>query len=304
MDNSRPNIASPTVGFIGLGLMGAPMCRNLLASGFSIIVHNRSPQKAEALGAAGARVADSPGDVARSCDIVMACLDTHAASESVFLGEAGVVAHARPGTLLIDHSTIAPELAQRVARVARERALDFLDAPVSGGPEGATNGTLAIMVGGRAASFERALPVMRSYGRVIRLMGDVGSGTNAKLVNQLLTFVHGAVAAEAIALAQRTGLDLDALMEVLRASFGQSRMLDRTVARVQRAEYDAGAMLAHYDKDLTSVASVGSSYDIALPMTAAARATLASAIAQGLGARDLAALRLQYPDDHAPTHRS
>ncbi|MEO7964953.1 MAG: NAD(P)-dependent oxidoreductase [Gemmatimonadaceae bacterium] len=288
--------AKPVVGFIGLGRMGFPMCQRLLAAGYSLVVYNRSMDKAGALGGDGATVASSPAELAMRSDIVMACLDTHAASEAVFLDDDGVVANARSGTLLIDHGTLSPAVVRTLANGARERKLDFLDAPVSGGPEGASNGTLAVMVGGAMAPFERALPVMRAYGSTVQRMGDVGSGTHAKLVNQLLTFVHGAVAAESIAMAQRAGLDVEALATVLRASFGHSRMLDRTLARVQAGNYDAGAALAHYAKDLKSVAQLADEMSMSLPVNDAARVLLAAAIARNLGHHDLAGMRLLYPD--------
>ena len=286
----------PRVGFVGLGKMGLPMCHNLIEAGYPLVVYNRTPVKAEPLVALGATVAASPAALAPSCDVIVACLDTVAASESVFLGPGGAVAHARRGALLIDHSTITPALAVRIAVAARAQGMEFLDAPLSGGPEGAEKGTLAIMVGGTAAAFERGLPVMRAYGQTIRRMGEAGSGTHAKLVNQLLTFVHGAAAAEAIALAQRTGLDLDALAEVLRSSFGHSRMLDRTLARVQAGNYEAGAALTLYDKDMQIVSEVGEEHHLPLPVTEAARSILREALRAGLGTHDIAALRLRYPD--------
>ena len=233
----RPPCASDSS---GLGRMGLPMCRNIMAAGFPLTVFSRTMSKSASLVEQGARAASSLASLAASSDVIITCLDTVAASESVYLDRNGLVANAPPGALLIDHSTIAPELAMRIARAARATEKDFLDAPVSGGPEGAANATLSIMVGGSSAAFDRGLPVMRAYGKTIRHMGDAGSGTHAKLVNQLLTFAHAAAAAEAIALAQRVGLDLDALGDVLRASFGHSRMLDRTLARVQKADYRRG----------------------------------------------------------------
>jgi 3-hydroxyisobutyrate dehydrogenase-like beta-hydroxyacid dehydrogenase len=271
------------------------MCRNLLVAGFPLTVYNRTAQRAEPLLALGAVAANSISELAAASDVVIACLDTVAASEAVFLAAEGVVAQARPGTLLIDHSTIAPDLAVRIAQGASARGLDFLDAPVSGGPEGAEQRTLAIMVGGDEGAFARAVPVLEAYGRTVRRMGSAGSGTYAKLVNQLLTFVHGAAAAEAIALAERTGLNLGELAEVLRASFGHSRMLDRTLARVESGNYAAGAALRLYAKDLGLVNDIGEATQVPLPVADAARTLLDAAIREGFGERDIAALRLRYP---------
>lgn len=290
-----PDSARPIIGFVGTGVMGLPMCRNLLKAGFPLAVFDRAPERAASLVGEGVRVAASVAELAATVDVVIACLDTVAASEAVFVGQDGAVAHAREGSLLIDHSTISPALALRTSAAASARGLAYLDAPVSGGPEGAEQGTLAIMVGGSAAAFARAVPVLSAYGRTVSRMGDVGGGTHAKLVNQLLTFVHGAAAAEAIALAERMGLDLAALAEVLRASFGYSRMLDRTIARVESGSYDAGAALRLYEKDLGLVAEVGDARGVSLPVTAWARQLLDAALREGLAARDIAALRLRYP---------
>ncbi len=290
-----PEHSRPAVGFVGTGAMGLPMCRNLLVAGFPLTVYNRTAQRAEPLLALGAVAANSISELAAASDVVIACLDTVAASEAVFLAAEGVVAQARPGTLLIDHSTIAPDLAVRIAQGASARGLDFLDAPVSGGPEGAEQRTLAIMVGGDEGAFARAVPVLEAYGRTVRRMGSAGSGTYAKLVNQLLTFVHGAAAAEAIALAERTGLNLGELAEVLRASFGHSRMLDRTLARVESGNYAAGAALRLYAKDLGLVNDIGEATQVPLPVADAARTLLDAAIREGFGERDIAALRLRYP---------
>ena len=288
--------ARPTVGFVGLGAMGIPMALNILRNGYPLVVHTRTAARAAPVVEAGASMVDAPAAVALRADIILTCLNTVDAVEQVQLAADGLVASARPGALLVDHSTITPGLATRIGAAAAERGVSFLDAPVSGGPEGAARGTLAIMAGGSAEDFERALPVLRSYGATIERMGDVGSGTLAKLVNQVLTFVHGAVAAEAIALAQEVGLDMGPLAEVLRAGFGQSRMLDRTLARVAARDYMAGAALTLYEKDLGIVQGVGDAHAFPLPVTGAARTILRDALHAGLGGKDIAALRLRYPD--------
>lgn len=292
---AAPAAGRPVVGFIGTGAMGLPMARNLLRTGFPLVAFTRTAARAAPLVEAGAVLAGSVGALAAQCDVVVACLDTVAASEAVFLGAEGVAAHARPGALWIDHATITPALAVRLGAEAEARGMAFLDAPVSGGPEGAAKGTLAIMAGGSEAAFARAEPVLAAYGQVVRRMGPVGSGTHTKLVNQLLTFVHGMAAAEALALAEGLGVSLEAMAEVLRASFGHSRMLERTLARVQAGDYAAGAALRLYTKDLAITRAVGASRGIPLPVLSHADALLQEAVAEGLGERDIAALRLRYP---------
>ncbi len=293
---ANPDSSPARIGYIGLGLMGMPMCRHLLRAGHSLMVFNRSRARSETLGSEGARVASSVAELAAHADIIFTCLDSHAASESVYLGDDGLIQHARRGTILVEHSTITSALAARIGERAASSGLSFLDAPVSGGPEGATKGTLAIMIGGDAAAVERIRHLLGTYGSTIRRMGDVGSGTRAKLVNQLLTFMHGAVAAEAIALASTSGLDLGELSEILQNGFGQSRMFERTLARVQHGAYEAGAMLAHYEKDLGAVAALGEELGIALPVLTAAQGFVRASIHTGHGAQDLAALRLMYPE--------
>jgi len=272
------------------------MCLRLLSSGYRVLVFNRTAARLAPFVGAGAEAAASLRHLAQA-SVIVTCLDTVAASEAVYLDGDGVLANAAERTLLVEHGTITPALAVRIGEGAVARGLDFVDAPVSGGPEGAEQGTLAIMAGGSAPAFARAAHVMRVYGRTIVHMGGVGAGTEAKLVNQLLTFVHGAAAAEAIALAERLGLDLDALAEVLRAGFGQSRMFDRTLARVLAGRYEAGAALQLYDKDLGIAAAVGAQEGMPLPVMTAARAILRASLDEGLGERDIAALRLRYPMD-------
>jgi len=293
--------ALPIVGVIGTGKMGAPMVQRLLAAGHRVLVFNRTASRAMPLVAAGAVATSTAGELAAAADVILTCVDTVAASDALYFGSDGILAHARMQALLVEHGTVTPELVRRVAEGAAQRGVDFVDAPVSGGPEGATHGTLAIMVGGSASAFARLKRVAQAYGRTIVHMGGAGAGTHAKLVNQLLTFVHGAAAAEAIALAQRAGLDLEALAEVLRAGFGQSRVLDRTLARVGSGDYDAGAALVLFAKDLGIVAAFGASHAVQLPVTDAARAIVADALRAGNGARDIAALHLRYGDaDDAP----
>lgn len=290
-------VQDSAVGFIGLGRMGQPICRRILAAGHSLVVHTRTRASAESLLAGGASWADSPAQIAQRAGTVAVCLNTVEASEDLFLGPAGLLAHAGPSTLLVEHGTISDELANRVGRGAVERGVEYVDAPLSGGPEGAEKGTLAIMVGGSEAAFARVHPLLRAYGQTIIHMGPVGCGTRAKLINQLLTFTHAATAAEALALAQRAGLDLGRLAELLRASFGHSRMLDRTLERVTARQYQAGAALTLFEKDLALIRAFGDALGVPLRVAAPARSILKDAMHAGLGDRDVSALRLLYPDD-------
>lgn len=280
----------PTVGFIGLGRMGFPMAANLRKAGFPLIVYNRTAAKAEPLRDAGATVARSVASLLARADVVCACLDRVETSEEVFLGPDGMAAVGRPGSIAIDFGTIGPDTARKIAAGLAARDIGFLDAPVSGGPEGAERATLTIMAGGTPAAFERAYPVLRACGSTVVRMGESGAGSLTKLVNQLLTFVHGAAAAEALAFAERTGLDLAAVGEIMKVSFGQSKMLERTLGRVLAGNFEAGAALRLYAKDLGLIGAVGKETGARLPMTEAAEALLAQSAWRGWSDRDIAGL--------------
>lgn len=280
----------PRVGFIGLGLMGTPMSLALRRAGFPLIVYNRTAARCQPLVDAGAEIADSPADVARRTDVVFACLGSVAATEEVFLGPAGVVADARPGQIVVDHGTIGPSTARRIAAAAAARGAAFLDAPVSGGPAGAAEGALTIMVGGDRTAFATIEPVLRAMGRHVRHVGDVGAGCTVKLVNQALTAIHAASAAEAMVLGVKAGADPAVLLELLATSFGQSRMLDRSGPRFLARDFSAATQLQMLWKDLGLVRALGDAHAMELPLTAAAADLCRQALEAGLAEADIAAL--------------
>ena len=186
------------IGFIGLGRMGLPMAYNLLKAGLDLTVHNRSRPKVQDIAAAGATAAISSAEVTRQCDIVLACLPDIATSEEVFLGPDGVMANARPGQIIVDHSTVGIDTSKACAEAAEAKGAMFLDAPISGGTERAENATLVIMAGGPEEAFAAALSAFDAMGGTVRHTGPTGTGTTVKLVNQLLVGVHTLVAAEAM----------------------------------------------------------------------------------------------------------
>lgn len=287
-----------TVGFVGLGRMGLPMAKNLLQGGFPLVVFNRTAAKAEPLRMLGAAVAADPGEVAERADVICACLDRVEASRELFLGP--VAERARPGAVAVDFGTIGPDLAREIAGGLGRKGVGFLDAPVSGGPEGAERATLTIMAGGAGETFERALPVLKVCGTTVVRMGDSGAGSLTKLVNQLLTFVHGAAAAEALVFAERAGLDLAAVGEVMKVSFGQSRMLERTLARTLAGNFEAGAALRLYAKDLGLITALGEEIGAHLPLVETAERLLGQAGWRGLADRDIAALVTLFRGDQPP----
>jgi len=183
------------VGFIGLGRMGLPMAYRLLAAGFDLTVHNRSQGKVQEIAAAGAKAATSVAEVVWESEIVLACLPDVSTSEAIFLGDDGIAANARPGQVLVDHSTVGMATSKACAAAAEDKGAFFLDAPISGGTERAADGTLTIMAGGPADAYRRALPSFDTMGATVRHIGPTGTGTVVKLVNQLLVGIHSVAAA-------------------------------------------------------------------------------------------------------------
>ena len=280
------------VGFIGLGRMGKHMSYNLLKAGHILTVHNRSQAKVEELARAGARPASSPRQVAEASEVVLACLPDVHATEEVFLGSDGIVTACRPGQVLVDHSTIGPATARRIAEAARERGALFLDAPISGGVERAQEGTLTIMVGGDTDAFERARPVFEAMGRDIRRMGDVGAGCVVKLVNQHLVVTGMAAVVEAMVLGTKAGADPEALFEVLRTSWGRSFMLERTVPRLLDRDFSPAAPLRLLRKDLGLILELGEEVRVRTLLATVVRELLDEARAMGLDESDSTALAL------------
>ncbi len=213
------------IGFIGLGIMGRPMARNLLKAGYPLVVHNRSRAAVDELAAAGARAASSPRDVAGQCDVLITMLPSSPDVEAVALGPDGIIAGARPGLVYADMSTISPLVSQKVGRALEPRGVRMLDAPVSGGEKGAIEGTLSIMVGGDRAVFEQVLPVFQALGRTVTYLGPLGSGGFTKLANQIIVALNLTALAEALTLARKAGLDREATLRALAGGLAGSRCL-------------------------------------------------------------------------------
>lgn len=273
--------------FLGLGAMGRPMAINLARAGFSTRAWNRTAKAFEDVAAAGAAIERDLQGAVREAQVVCVCVLDNAAAEAV-VGQA--LPHMAPGSIILDHSTLGVSTVQALARQAAEREVAYLDAPVSGGTVGAEAGTLSIMVGGERSAFERALPVLKALGRLIEYMGPSGSGQGAKLVNQLLTAVHSAAAVEALYLGRRLGLDLDQLHRVLQASYGASRMLDRTVPVLQAENFDSAFTVDVLAKDLRLIEALGHETSTPLPLGEAALALYRAGQNGGVGASDAAAL--------------
>ncbi|MBK8985609.1 MAG: NAD(P)-dependent oxidoreductase [Chloroflexi bacterium] len=241
------------IGFIGLGIMGQGMAANLLRAGFGVTVWNRTPARMEPLLAAGAQAGASPADVAGRSDIIITCVSDTPDVEAVVLGEAGVLRGAQPESLLIDCSTISPQATQAMAAQLAEKGVHMLDAPVSGGSEGAAKGTLSIMVGGDAAQLARALPVLQAMGKTITHVGENGAGQMVKLVNQILVVVTMLGVGEALLFAQAGGLDLEKTLTAVAGGAAGSWSLSNRGPQIIQRDWRPGFTVDLQQKDLRLV---------------------------------------------------
>jgi len=278
------------VGVIGLGIMGAPMARNLLRAGHEVVVGGRSRGRIEPLIALGAHEAPSPAAVARGVEAVVTSLPDGPDVEQVVTGREGVLAGASAGLLVIDTSTIAPDVARALAERAAASGVDFLDAPVSGGQQGAIDGTLSIMVGGAADAVNRARPVFDAIGRKVTHMGGPGQGQMTKLVNQVVGVTTLAAVAEGLLLAARAGLDPTAVIEAVGSGAAASWQLSNLGPRMQKGDFAPGFMVRLQQKDLRLALAAASSLDVPLPATAVVHQLLAMVEARGGGSLGTQAL--------------
>ena len=280
------------VGYVGLGNMGLPMVKSLLKAGFEVQVSSRSQGPIDQAVAAGAVAADSIAELAQWTDLVCTCLPMPADVEAVYLGEQGLVAGATAGTILMDHSTVGPETNRKIAALAQNKQVEFLDAPVSGGPAGAQAATLAIMVGGSEATYEQALPVLNAMGKTIVRMGDTGAGSVAKLLNNQLVGVHQRALIEALMVAQANDLDLDQLYEVLMGSSGRSVVLEMMYPLLKARNLEPRFRNSLLNKDLRLALEMARESGIDAAMGRVAYAGADAAEQAGLGDRDSLAMLL------------
>jgi 3-hydroxyisobutyrate dehydrogenase len=258
---------SERVGFVGLGIMGQGMARNLLKAGFAVRVWNRTASKAEPLVAEGAEAGSSPADVAAHCDIVVTCVSDTPDVEAVMLGDEGIIHGAKRGSLVIDCSTISPQATREIAAKLSEKGIRLIDAPVSGGSEGAAKGTLTIMVGGAEEDFQRALPVLQAMGKTITHIGEVGAGQVVKLVNQVLVVGNCLAMCEALLLAQAGGVDLQKTFNAISQGAAGSWMFTNRAPQIMRRDWRPGFTIALQQKDLRLVLDAADELGVPLPGT-------------------------------------
>jgi len=256
------------VGFVGLGIMGASMARNVLKAGFPLTVYNRTRSREKPLLEAGARAGGSPAEVARASDIVLTCVSDTPDVREVVLGESGALKGAVPGTVIADMSTISPAAAREIAARCAKKGVDFLDAPVSGGDKGAREGTLSIMVGGSEEAFKRALPVFEAMGKTITRIGGSGAGQVAKLVNQVICAGNLLGCAEGLALAEASGVDPRGILAAVSQGAARSWILENLGPKMLSGDFAPGFFVRLKQKDLRLAQELGSETGASLPGTA------------------------------------
>ncbi len=280
------------VGFIGLGLMGRPMALNLIKAGYTLVVHSRSPGPVETLALASARVATNPSDVAREATVVITMVPDCSDVELVLAGPNGVFEGLRPGTVLIDMSSISPVAAQRLAAEAALRGATMLDAPVSGGEIGAMQGTLSIMVGGDAAALERVRPILNAMGNPERVIhvGESGAGQICKVCNQMAIGGTLAVVSELMALATKAGVDPAKVREALLGGFAASRVLEVHGERILQKNFKPGFRAGLFDKDMGIAIDTARLYEVPVPVTAVVAQLVGAVVAAGRADDDYSAV--------------
>ncbi|WP_216829598.1 NAD(P)-dependent oxidoreductase [Alkalihalobacterium elongatum] len=239
------------IGFIGTGVMGSRMVKRMLEGGYRVTVYNRSPEKLEQLLKKGAVQAESIALLSSQSDVICTCLSMPQDVEDVYCRQDGVLENAKPGTICIDFTTVGVDTSKVVARKAIEREICYLDAPVSGGPEGAEQGSLTIMVGGDDKTFDKVTPILKVLGQTIKYLGQTGSGSVAKLINQYLVAVHSVAASEAMVAGTALGLNSEQLFEILQVSYGDSRMLRRHMGEyILDRQFEPGGAVKYVHKDV------------------------------------------------------
>ena len=279
-----------TVAFVGLGIMGAPMAGHLVDAGFDVIGVNRSPEKVQELVERGGRGADNIADAAREADVVAVMVPDSPDVQEVLAGDGGVFETAKPGTLVIDFSSIRPDVTADLAAQAKEKGLRILDAPVSGGQAGAEAGSLSIMVGGEEADFDAARPVLDAVGKTIVHVGPNGSGQTVKAANQLIVAGNIQLLAEAVAFLEAYGVDTKAALTVLGGGLAGSKVLDQKGENMLARSFQPGFRIELHDKDLGIVTTAAREAGVVTPLGAVVAQLMASLKACGDGGLDHSAL--------------
>ena len=278
------------IGFIGLGIMGKPMARNLLKAGYSLVVYDVASGPVAELTAAGAEAGESSSDTARRVEMVITMLPDGPDVEKAVLGPGGVLEGARPGSMVVDMSSISPTVSQKVAAACSEKGVEFLDAPVSGGEPKAVDGTLAIMVGGKSEVFEKALPVLQKMGSSVTLTGPAGAGNVTKLANQIMVACNIAAMGEALVLATRAGLDPEVVFNAVKGGLAGSTVLNAKAPMAIARNFKPGFRIRLHQKDLRNALLAAESMKVSLPITSLVQQMLMALMNEGKGDLDHSAI--------------
>lgn len=279
-----------TVGFVGLGIMGRPMVKNLLKAGHTVVVFGRNKEKLNASVADGAERGISNSDVGARASVVITMLPDGPEVEEVVLGAGGILEGAKAGTLIVDMSSINPLVSQKIAAACAAKGVDFIDAPVSGGEPKAVEGTLAIMVGGDEKVFAKAEPILKCMGSSVLLTGPVGAGNTTKLANQIMVACNIAAMGEALTLATRCGLDPEVVFNAVKGGLAGSAVLNAKAPMLIARNFKPGFKIKLHQKDLRNALQTAEANSVALPFTALAQQMMNSLIADGKGELDHSAI--------------
>jgi len=286
-------MSKPKIGFIGLGIMGLPMAKNLLKADYPLIAYDLNEKPLEEITQAGAQRATSNADVASNCDIIITMLPNSPDVQKAVFSEGGIAEGLSSGQILIDMSSIAPLVSQDIAKKLAEKGVEMLDAPVSGGQEKAQSGTLAIMVGGKDDIFNHCKPILDILGNPV-LVGVIGAGGTTKLVNQSIVAVNIAVVAEALLLGKKAGVDPKRIFDAIKSGLAGSQCLTDKAPRMFSANYDPGFRMKLHVKDLTNVLQTSKALHNAMPLTAQVMEMMQTLMAEGSSEIDHGGLALFY----------
>lgn len=274
------------IGFIGLGIMGRPMSKNLIKAGYSLVVCDINPAPTKELVTLGAKWEVKPADVARGCSHVITMLPNSPEVRQVILGKEGVLEGAAPGLVVIDMSSISPLTSREIGEALASKGVKFLDAPVSGGEPGAINATLSIMVGGDRAVFDECKPLLSAMGRSIVRVGDVGSGNVTKLANQIMVALHIAAMSEALVLGTKAGVDPELIFNAVRTGLAGSSVLEAKATRVMQGNFEPGFKIDLHVKDLYNAMETAQAVGVPLFLTSQVMEILKSLQVEGRGQKD------------------
>ncbi len=286
------------VGFVGLGIMGKPMARNLMGAGYDLTVHNRSRGPVDELASEGASAAGSPREVAQNSDVVITMLPDSPQVREVVAGEGGVLEGIKEGSLIVDMSTISPVVTEELAGAVKEKGAGMLDAPVSGGDVGAIEGTLSIMVGGEEEDFERAKPLFEAMGKTVHHVGPVGAGQVTKAANQIVVALTIEAVSEALVLGSKGGVAPEKILDVLGGGLAGNKVMEVKREKFLSHKFDPGFRSELHHKDLGIALAAGREYGVPLPVTAIIDQVLETLVAKGSGDRDHSAI-LTFIEDLA-----